>query len=134
MQEKSLPFAFPEFIAGHVWLVGAGPGDPGLLTLHCVHAIRHADHILYDALVDRSCLDLAKSDCVLEFAGKRGGKPSLKQIEITQRMIALAKEGKRVLRLKGGDPFVACWCRSWRPRFAHAALCSCDTTCRPYFV
>ena len=106
MQEKSLPFAFPEFIAGHVWLVGAGPGDPGLLTLHCVHAIRHADHILYDALVDRSCLDLAKPDCVLEFAGKRGGKPSLKQAEITQRMIDLAKEGKRVLRLKGGDPFV----------------------------
>lgn len=106
MEEKGLPFAFPEFIAGHVWLAGAGPGDPGLLTLHCVHAIRQADHILYDALVDRSCLDLAKPDCVLEFAGKRGGKPSLKQAEITQRIIDLAKEGKRVLRLKGGDPFV----------------------------
>lgn len=101
-----LPFKLPDFIAGHVWLVGAGPGDPGLLTLHCVNALKQADHILYDALVDHSCLELAKTGCVLEFAGKRGGKPSLKQNEITERMIFLAREKKRVLRLKGGDPFV----------------------------
>ena len=101
-----LPFKLPQFIAGHVWLVGAGPGDPGLLTLHCVNALKQADHILYDALVDHSCLKLAKQGAILEFAGKRGGKPSLKQQEITDRMICLAREGKRVLRLKGGDPFV----------------------------
>ncbi|EJF88922.1 uroporphyrinogen-III C-methyltransferase [Bartonella tamiae] len=99
-------FNLPDFNPGNVWLVGAGPGDPGLLTLHSVNAIQQADHILYDALVDPACLRLAKSDCFLEFAGKRGGQPSLKQNEITERMISLAKEGKRVLRLKGGDPFV----------------------------
>ncbi|MHC5308088.1 uroporphyrinogen-III C-methyltransferase [Bartonella sp. LJL80] len=104
--EAELPFNLPEFIAGQVWLVGAGPGDPGLLTLHCINAIRQADHILYDALVDRSCLTLARPSCILEFAGKRGGKPSPKQHEITMRMIELAQAGKRVLRLKGGDPFV----------------------------
>lgn len=104
--EADLPFNLPVFSAGHVWLVGAGPGDPGLLTLHCVNALRQADHILYDALVDHSCLELKKENCVLEFAGKRGGKPSLKQHEITSRMICLARQGKRVLRLKGGDPFV----------------------------
>lgn len=101
-----LPFKLPVFTAGHVWLVGAGPGDPGLLTLHCVNALKQADHILYDALVDQSCLELKNEKCVLEFAGKRGGKPSLKQHQITSRMIFLARQGKRVLRLKGGDPFV----------------------------
>lgn len=104
--KANLPFKLPEFEAGHVWLVGAGPGDPGLLTLHAVNAIQQADHILYDALVDRSCLELAKKDSVQEFVGKRGGQPSLKQHVITQRMIELVEQGKRVLRLKGGDPFI----------------------------
>lgn len=104
--EADLPFALPKFLSGHVWLAGAGPGDPGLLTLHTVNAIRQADHILYDALVDKSCLDLASANCVFEFAGKRGGQPSHKQQDITERMIVLAREGKKVLRLKGGDPFV----------------------------
>lgn len=96
----------PVFAPGTVWLTGAGPGDPGLLTLHALNALRQADHILYDALVDESILAFAQSGVVLEFAGKRGGKPSLKQHEITARMIELAKAEKRVLRLKGGDPFV----------------------------
>lgn len=104
--EADLPFKMPVFIAGHVWLAGAGPGDPGLLTLHCVNALKQADYILFDALVDQSCLEFKKADCILEFVGKRGGKPSLKQNEITARMIFLARQGKRVLRLKGGDPFV----------------------------
>jgi uroporphyrin-III C-methyltransferase len=62
--------------------------------------------VVYDALVDRAILDLAKPDAKLEYAGKRGGKPSVKQPDISLRLVQLAREGKRVLRLKGGDPFV----------------------------
>jgi uroporphyrin-III C-methyltransferase len=101
-----LPFALPDFLPGHVWLVGAGPGDPGLLSLLALHALRHADAIVFDALVDPRVLALANADAVQEFAGKRGGKPSPKQPDISNRLVALAKAGKRVLRLKGGDPFV----------------------------
>jgi uroporphyrin-III C-methyltransferase len=96
----------PDFAAGTVWLVGSGPGDPGLLTLHAVHALRCADVVVYDALVDRRVLDLVRPGAELEFAGKRGGKPSPSQRAITDRLIALARSGQRVLRLKGGDPFV----------------------------
>jgi len=96
----------PAFERGTVWLTGAGPGDPGLLTLLAVKALREADHIVYDALVDESCLKIARSGAVLEYAGKRGGKPSPKQRDISLRLVELARSGKRVLRLKGGDPFV----------------------------
>lgn len=96
----------PDFTPGTVWLVGAGPGDPGLLTLHAVHALRRADVVVYDALVDQRVLDLARPGTELEFAGKRGGRPSPTQRAITDRLIALARSGRRVLRLKGGDPFV----------------------------
>ncbi|MDX0430389.1 uroporphyrinogen-III C-methyltransferase [Sinorhizobium medicae] len=96
----------PELEAGSVWLVGAGPGDPGLLTLHAANALRQADVIVHDALVNADCLELAKPSATLEFAGKRGGKPSPKQRDISLRLVELAREGKRVLRLKGGDPFV----------------------------
>ncbi|MEO1745926.1 MAG: uroporphyrinogen-III C-methyltransferase [Pseudomonadota bacterium] len=96
----------PELLPGHVWLVGAGPGDPGLLTMHAVNALSQADVIVYDALVDEHCLAFANPDAVHEFAGKRGGKPSPKQRDISLRLVDLAREGKRVLRLKGGDPFV----------------------------
>jgi uroporphyrin-III C-methyltransferase len=89
---------------GHVWLAGAGPGDPGVLTLHAVAGLAQADVVVHDALVDRRVLDLARPGAVLEFAGKRGGKPSPAQSDITRRLIGLAREGKRVLRLKGGDP------------------------------
>lgn len=91
---------------GEVWLVGAGPGDPGLLTLHAVNALADADVIVHDALVDAACLSLARPGAVLEFAGKRGGKPSPKQRDISLRLVELARAGKKVLRLKGGDPFV----------------------------
>mgnify|MGYP001811799198 FL=1 len=91
---------------GSVWLVGAGPGDPGLMTLHAVNAIRQADVIVYDALVNAACLDLARPDAEREYAGKRGGKPSARQRDISGRLVELARSGKRVLRLKGGDPFV----------------------------
>lgn len=107
MSELRVPLrGLPVFEPGTVWLVGAGPGDPGLLTLHAVHALRSADAIVYDALVEPEILGLAQPGTMLEFAGKRGGKPSPRQRDITDRLIALAREGRRVLRLKGGDPFV----------------------------
>ena len=96
----------PDLEPGWVWLTGAGPGAPGLLTLLAVKALSQADVVVYDALVDKSILDLAKPGALLEYAGKRGGKPSAKQPDISLRLIQLAREGKRVLRLKGGDPFV----------------------------
>jgi uroporphyrin-III C-methyltransferase len=96
----------PVLMPGHVWLAGAGPGDPGLLTLDALAGLQQADVIVHDALVDRRVLALAAKTSRLEFAGKRGGKPSANQADISERLIALAREGRRVLRLKGGDPFV----------------------------
>lgn len=96
----------PEFLPGTVWLTGAGPGDPGLLTLLALHALQQADVIVYDALVNAEILNLARRDCRLIYAGKRGGRPSVSQPDISSRLIELAGEGLRVLRLKGGDPFV----------------------------
>ena len=96
----------PTFEPGSVWLTGAGPGDPGLLTLLALKGLREADVIVYDALVDDSCLKRARVGAVLEYAGKRGGKPSAKQRDISLRLVELARAGHRVLRLKGGDPFV----------------------------
>jgi uroporphyrin-III C-methyltransferase len=96
----------PVFEPGSVWLVGAGPGDPGLLTLHAANALAQADIVIYDALVDPRILQYARPGSVVEYAGKRGGKPSPKQRDISLKLIALARAGKRVCRLKGGDPFV----------------------------
>ena len=101
-----LPSAdWPLMSPGSVWLCGAGPGDPGLLTLHALNALRQADVVVYDALVQPRILDWAPQ-AQLEYAGKRGGKPSAVQKDITLRLVELARQGKRVLRLKGGDPFV----------------------------
>jgi uroporphyrin-III C-methyltransferase len=96
----------PAFEPGWVWLAGAGPGDPGLLTLLALHGLRQADIIVYDALVGPGVLALARPGAALEYAGKRGGKPSARQPDISLRLVQLARDGKRVLRLKGGDPFV----------------------------
>ena len=96
---------WPELRPGWVWLCGAGPGDPGLLTLHALNALRQADVVVYDALVGLDILEWA-GDADLIYAGKRGGKPSAKQRDISLYLIELAQKGKRVLRLKGGDPFV----------------------------
>ena len=98
--------ALPDFETGWVWLAGAGPGDPGLLTLHALNGLRQADVVVYDALVDNSILEWVKPGAITDYAGKRGGKPSPKQRDITLKLIEYAREGKRVLRLKGGDPFV----------------------------
>lgn len=96
----------PVLAAGEVWLAGAGPGDPGLLTLDALAGLAQASVVVHDALVDNRILSFAGPAARLEFAGKRGGKPSAVQADITQRLIALARAGERVLRLKGGDPFV----------------------------
>ena len=96
---------WPELLPGWVWLCGAGPGDPGLLTLHGLNALRQADVIVYDALVGDGLLDWAPQAEHI-YAGKRGGKPSAVQRDISLRLVELARAGKRVLRLKGGDPFV----------------------------
>jgi len=96
---------WPVFSPGWVWLCGAGPGDPGLLTLHALNGLKQADVVVFDALVDREMLEWAPN-AELIYAGKRGGKPSAKQRDISLHLIELAKLGKRVLRLKGGDPFV----------------------------
>lgn len=90
---------------GWVWLCGAGPGDPGLLTLHALNALRQADVVVYDALVQEAILEWAPQ-AEKVYAGKRGGKPSTAQQDISLRLVAMARTGKRVLRLKGGDPFV----------------------------
>jgi uroporphyrin-III C-methyltransferase len=97
---------FPPFEAGSVWLVGAGPGAPGLLSLLGYHALQEADVIVYDALVAESLLALAPAATERVYAGKRGGKPSEKQADITLRLIEWARAGRKVLRLKGGDPMM----------------------------
>lgn len=96
----------PEFLPGTVWLAGAGPGDPALLTLAAAHGLSTADVIIYDALVSEEILALAPSGVPLEDAGKRGGRPSAKQRDISESLIGHARAGRRVLRLKGGDPFI----------------------------
>src|SRR5512133_779336 len=96
----------PVLAPGHVWLAGAGPGDPGLLTLDALAGLSQADVVVHDALVDVRVLALARPQARLEFAGKRGGKPSADQADISTRLVELARAGNRVLRLKGGDPCV----------------------------
>lgn len=98
--------ALPALLPGRVWLVGGGPGDPGLITALGLKALADADVILHDALIDERLLALARPDAERIYAGKRAGVKSCKQDEISDTLVALAKDGKRVLRLKGGDPFV----------------------------
>ncbi|MGE4056295.1 MAG: uroporphyrinogen-III C-methyltransferase [Vicinamibacterales bacterium] len=92
-------------VTGRVWLVGAGPGDPGLLTRRAVACLRRADLVLYDALVDERVLALARRARRF-YVGKRAGRHSLGQSEIHTLMIRAARRGQQVVRLKGGDPFV----------------------------
>jgi uroporphyrin-III C-methyltransferase / precorrin-2 dehydrogenase / sirohydrochlorin ferrochelatase len=92
--------------AGSVVLVGAGPGDPELLTLRAVRALQSADVILIDDLVAREVLDFARREAKKMMVGKTGHGPACKQSEINDLMIKLAKSGKRVVRLKGGDPMI----------------------------
>jgi uroporphyrinogen III methyltransferase / synthase len=91
---------------GVVYLVGAGPGDPGLMTVRALELIGSADAIYYDRLVPPGALDGAREDAALAYVGKAPGKPSIPQEEIGERLVEAARAGKSVVRLKGGDPFV----------------------------
>jgi uroporphyrin-III C-methyltransferase len=96
----------PAFAPGSVWLVGAGPGDPGHLTVDAVAALGQADVVLHDALVNEQVLALACPGARLVFAGKRAGRHSVDQDSIIEQLIAFARADNRVLRLKGGDPLI----------------------------
>lgn len=97
-----LPIETEYFQPGHVWLAGAGPGGLDCLTLGVIAALGQADAIVYDALVNPAILDACDGE--RHFVGKRAGKPSVSQETINALIVRLARQGKRVLRLKGGDP------------------------------
>jgi len=91
---------------GKVYLVGAGPGDVGYLTVRAQQLLVQADVLVYDALVDSQLLQLVKIDCLKLDVGKRGGKPSTPQAEIDRLLVEQCQQGKQVVRLKSGDPFI----------------------------
>ena len=91
---------------GEAWIVGAGPGDPGLVTLRAQQLIGQADVVLYDRLISKAVLDFARKEAELIPVGKRAGSQSMSQQDINQLLVKLVQEGNRVCRLKGGDPFV----------------------------
>ena len=108
VQARLLTF-FRTFEKGWVWLAGAGPGDPTLVTLQLCDAfdqLKRGDCVVYDFLVSDEVLSMVPKPVERLYAGKRGGKPSPCQADITQTLVARAREGRRVLRLKGGDPFL----------------------------
>ena len=94
-------------MTGKVYLVGAGPGDPGLMTVKGLELLRTADIVMYDALANPELLKECKDGAQLIDAGKRGGDPHLKQWETNELLVKYASEGKIVVRLKGGDPFLS---------------------------
>jgi len=91
---------------GKVYIIGAGPGDPGLMTLKGARCLQDADVVIYDHLISPELLKMTQATTRLIYAGKEGGKHTLSQTEINERLVAEANAGDRVARLKGGDPFV----------------------------
>jgi uroporphyrin-III C-methyltransferase/precorrin-2 dehydrogenase/sirohydrochlorin ferrochelatase len=104
INESALPQKRAE--EGIVYLVGAGPGDPDLLTLRALQALQGTDIVFYDDLVSEAVLDRARRDAERVFVGKRKGQPGIGQDEINGRLIEAARRGRNVVRLKGGDPFI----------------------------
>src|SRR2546422_2466048 len=100
------PTAGSRMRVGRVWLVGAGPGDPGLMTVRGLEALRGADVVVYDRLINPTLLDEAPADAIRIYAGKLTESHGLSQEDINVLLIAHARRGRSVVRLKGGDPFV----------------------------